>query len=60
MVKVRLTGDYNDPWLECDECDMRYQVCWNRNPLYSGIEYCPFCGSEAEVVVDEMAGGSDE
>lgn len=54
MTIIRLTGDYNDPWCVCDECEMSYQVIFNRNAVHSGIEYCPFCGDSVDEFVDEM------
>lgn len=41
------------PVLLCDSCDMQFSVVWNRSPVYSSIEYCPFCGEEVEEIVDE-------
>jgi hypothetical protein len=32
---------------------MWFQLTWDRNPIYDGPEYCPFCGDEIEEVIDE-------
>lgn len=37
---------YDGPSVTCSNCDMEFDVIWNRNPLYDHIEYCPFCGVE--------------
>lgn len=34
------------PEVTCGECEMRFSVVFNRNPFYTGIEYCPFCGCD--------------
>jgi rRNA maturation endonuclease Nob1 len=34
------------PAIRCTNCEMIFAVVWNRNPLYDGIEFCPFCGAE--------------
>jgi hypothetical protein len=34
-------------------CDMRFHLCWNRNPIYNKPEFCPFCGEEIEETIDE-------
>jgi hypothetical protein len=54
MAVIKLTGDYNDPWSECSSCDMRFQLIWQRNAVYSGPEFCPFCGEEVEETIDEL------
>jgi uncharacterized paraquat-inducible protein A len=48
------------PESHCSECDMRFNLCWNRNPIYNKMEYCPFCGDEIEKVVDETGDNEDE
>jgi hypothetical protein len=42
------------PTLECSECDTRFSITWNRNPIYDQPRYCPFCGEEIEVIVWEV------
>mgnify|MGYP003552899621 CR=1 FL=1 len=54
MTTLRIIGDYNDPWCECGECDMRFQLIWNRNPVYDHAEYCPFCGVEITEIVEDL------
>lgn len=54
MATMRLVGDYNEPEMQCDECDMRFTLFWQRTPLHDKIEYCPFCGVEVDEVVDEL------
>jgi uncharacterized paraquat-inducible protein A len=41
------------PESHCSECDMRFNLCWNRNPFYDEPKHCPFCGEEIEEVIDE-------
>jgi len=41
------------PESHCSECDMRFNLCWNRNPIYDEPKHCPFCGEEIEEVIDE-------
>lgn len=41
------------PESHCSECDMRFNLVWNRNHAFDGPEYCPFCGEEIEETVDE-------
>lgn len=51
MAKITITESWHDlPESHCDSCDMRFYICWNRNPLYSQIEYCPFCGGDVDEV----------
>lgn len=38
------------PTLQCSECDMRFSIVWDRNPIYDKPEYCPFCGDEIEAI----------
>ncbi len=55
MTKMRCTGDFNDPWLECDDCGVSFQLVYNRSvETMHGIQYCPFCGDDVEEVVDEL------
>lgn len=44
------------PESHCDSCDMRFNLCWNGNPVYDKPEYCPFCGDEIEEVINETDG----
>jgi len=46
------------PQSHCDSCDMRFNLCWNRNSVYDKPEYCPFCGEEIEEVINEV--GDDQ
>jgi len=48
------------PELECDNCDMRFSLVWNRNPVYTEPEYCPFCGDEVEEIIWEEEVESDD
>lgn len=50
MATMIQRGDDGEepPMLECDECGTIFGVVFARNPIYSGIEYCPFCGDEIE------------
>lgn len=41
------------PTLECDGCDMRFSIVWDRNPVYEQPEHCPFCGEEVVEIVWE-------
>lgn len=52
-VLVRSEGCLDIPDMECSECGAVFNLCWNRNPLFDGPEYCPFCGEEVEDIVDE-------
>lgn len=47
-------GDEREPELECDGCDMMFTLTWHRNPVYLGIEFCPFCGEEVEEILDQI------
>ena len=40
------------PESHCSACDMRFNLCWNRNPVYDKPEYCPFCGETIEKTID--------
>lgn len=44
------------PESHCSSCDMRFNLSWNRNPIYQEPEYCPFCGEEIEEVNDQTDG----
>lgn len=44
------------PESHCDNCDMRFYLCWNRNSVYDKPEHCPFCGDEIEEIIDEAGG----
>ena len=44
-----------DEYVECAICEMFFSVVFNRNPVYAGIEYCPFCGNEWEQASDANA-----
>lgn len=47
-------GDIDDlldsdlPEVQCSECDVIFSVVWRRDGITTGIEFCPFCGSEIE------------
>lgn len=41
------------PESHCSGCDMRFNLCWNRNPVYDKPEFCPFCGEEIEEVNEQ-------
>lgn len=41
------------PESHCSECGMRFNLCWNVNPVYNRPEYCPFCGDEIEEIIYE-------
>lgn len=41
------------PESHCSECDMFFNLCWQRNPIYTKPEYCPFCGDAVENIIDE-------
>ena len=55
VITLRDAG-MNLPESHCSECDMRFNLCWNRNPLYDQPQYCPFCGDAIEDIVDETEG----
>ena len=43
--------NYNDMdnFIKCSFCFMEFAVdCITHSPLYTTIEYCPFCGVELE------------
>lgn len=48
MSKLTNLGTFGGdlPTLECDSCEMRFSLCWDRSPVYTEPEYCPFCGEE--------------
>lgn len=49
MAKLILWNDQEyPPESQCSECDVIFSVVWHRNPVYTRIEYCPFCGEEIE------------
>jgi hypothetical protein len=39
------------PELQCDSCETRFNITWQRNLIYNKIEYCPFCGEEIEQTI---------
>ena len=43
------------PEWECSECDMRFAICWSRNPVFGNPEHCPFCGEEIDEIVTDNA-----
>jgi hypothetical protein len=45
MAKLIDCG-YDD--VQCSECDSVFMLIWSRNPVYTRVEYCPFCGDEIE------------
>lgn len=51
-------GGLDIPESHCSECDMRFNLCWNANPVYKSPEYCPFCGVEIEEIVYEDGSGT--
>lgn len=54
MATLTLSNDGSElPESHCSGCDMRFNLCWHRNPIYNEPEYCPFCGEEIEEVIDE-------
>ena len=53
MCIITLFGDFNNPELKCDSCDMIFILYFHKNLIYQKIEYCPFCGDEVEEVKDE-------
>ena len=58
MCVITLTDRGMDiPESHCSGCDMRFNLCWNRNPVYEKPEYCPFCGEEIEEVDDQTVEG---
>lgn len=32
--------------VQCSCCDVVYEVVFQRNPEYTQIQFCPFCGEE--------------
>ena len=32
--------------MRCPSCDSVFDVIWNRNPVYTWVVFCPFCGEE--------------
>lgn len=39
--------------IRCEECDTIFSVVFHRNPMFDGIEFCPFCGSEVDGYVTQ-------
>ena len=39
--------------LECETCGVVFQLTWNRDGVTDAIEFCPFCGSEVDELVQE-------
>ena len=33
--------------INCNECDLRYEVTWHYDVLGPPVNYCPRCGSSA-------------
>ena len=57
MCQITVRDAGNDiPESHCDNCEMRFFIAWNRNPVYESIEFCPFCGDDVNEVVDEVDG----
>lgn len=54
MTTMRLVGEFNQPEMQCDDCDVRFTLYWQRDGIHDKVEYCPFCGEEVEEVVDEL------
>lgn len=46
-------GGLDIPDTICSECEMVFNICWNRNLIYDRVEYCPFCGDEVEEIIHE-------
>lgn len=44
---------------QCSECEVHYLVVFNRNAIYSRMEFCPFCGSEIDEIKDESEARDD-
>ena len=53
IITITDTG-MDAPNSHCDGCDMNFMLIWERNPVYDGPEYCPFCGEEIEEIVTEQ------
>lgn len=34
--------------VQCFECETRFMVVFDRNPIYQSVEFCPFCGDQVE------------
>ena len=52
IIMIRNFGR-DDVESHCSECDMRFSLFWNRNPVYDAPQYCPFCGDEIEETIEE-------
>lgn len=50
MAELNPFGDEDAdlPEVQCSECDVIFSVVWRRDGITTGIEFCPFCGSEIE------------
>lgn len=51
MANLLMNGNIDDIEFTCDSCEVVFTLYWNRNPVYTRIEYCPFCGEEIEEVI---------
>lgn len=53
MADLTVRDDGSDiPESQCSSCDMTFNICWNRNPVYNKVEFCPFCGDEIEEIIE--------
>lgn len=52
-IMTVINPDDDMPELHCPECDVVFSVVFHRNPIYGGIEYCPFCGEDVDGFVNE-------
>jgi hypothetical protein len=46
-------GGMDTPESHCSECEMFFNLSWNRNPIYQEPQCCPFCGEEIDEIIDE-------
>lgn len=53
MCVMTLIGDYNDPEIQCDGCEVIFNLFWQRDGIHDRINYCPFCGDDVEEIVDD-------
>lgn len=37
-----------DGTVQCSECDSRFLITFDPNPIYDQVEFCPFCGEDVE------------
>lgn len=54
MANMRLVGDFNAPEMECDACDVRFTLYWQRKAYTTQVSFCPFCGEEVDETIDEL------